>query len=1423
MEQNNRANGPTGRGRGARGRPRGRNMSMVFNNSSGNNTNSTGTGDNSSRGALASPVVSNSARTSESSDSFYGSQRGSNSRSSFSRGSPGRGGFATNRTKWFNNQPASESTAPSPTVAAGDMIDDEDSAMIETPSSRSLEPLPEPLDRSLDQEDFSFGSSDSSAAQWSSKSTGILRMRKNVRPEDRVERFSYVPPDNRYMEMKDQRDDLMNMYVKQKKMAMPGQQYNLGEAPQLAPECLDMCPEFERQEREYSKKLDEFEIDPATGRADPKTTVKRYKRSAAGDPPPLPCDVRPPHVLLATLDFLVYEVLPEYGLDKAHPWIRDRTRAIRTDFTYIQSRGTESIAAHERIARFHIMSHHDLSEIASFSVSQEYEQLCKTLQSLKELYSECARQGIYSPNEAEFIAYYILAHVKSVKATEFEKSLRRGVYLDPLVQRALELQSYIVRSKGEVANYSRFFRKIASSQVSYLEACLLHREFISVRTDALRSMQKVYMSQAATNSNVFPVSDLIRQLAFNDDSEVIKYLEYFQIPFEQDPTLGSYQVIIGKTRQYDAREDKHRVIAGPFYDRHRASLTPVVSQVILHKRKGISDADIIDGRSLLLVRSPQRQAKQPGLNRPDQSAIRRPLPAPPVEPRTTFGAAALFAGSPVAPRPIFAPSEPVSRPPPSMLKAPSEPASRTPAPSAPFSFAAAPTTTAPSRSLWSNTPLAPEAPVSAPSPFFNIPNATPSLDTTLQRPPIAQTPHLPLAAQHAPVLQLPVSFHPVSPAKSMTPTVATPRSIVPESLVASVYDDLVKQAIREIAAEELVSRHRFANEISMAVLSDVAAQAVADVVREVVMECVVEAELRSYAYDNLVDQFALEFVREIVLEQIAQEHHARRQRQQFFALWVQQVEVSRLDRQRRLALEQKRAVELYLNTVAMPPSLVGNGARKRTLHPGGQRKRPKWEESEALNEEEVLSGIILRAAQQSGRYWDPIDFQVLFREIPIPHQSAVECIFHWKIGVSVAGSPDLSPLNQFCSTWLRSKFTPTGVTPHMVVQAGAQKNTVKELLHSRFALKKPVRGGSVFQRVEQCDVVVHQVEIREPRRADASPKVNSESILSGVSALVFQCTIKDGNSDVGSWWRTEHERLLSFCDCVPRHAKIPLLIVFWSTPAFNKNEFIGNVAVKESLSQLFGAGPIDYLDILGIDTDEAGFDVVKSSVGLKLKLGSLVERYPPVQRLKHVVVEDVVDAITNKYFEFAVGHVDKICNKLSFELCSDVYTMTCDMLIELMNNQFSAVEQILTHPVLETIAWPAREFAQRQDSVPPIEWNSDAAFAHLRSVIAKYRLPSLSSLALGTDKSADDDARYQALWKLQSRWLTSLEGYPGLSLDMVQQLRAQTTRILTESTGARCGESQFRIPDASSAFAQLSRLVASDPALLRQLKQRHGI
>lgn len=81
-----------------------------------------------------------------------------------------------------------------------------------------------------------------------------------------------------------------------------------------------------------------------------------------------------------TLDYLFNELLPVAPLFETHGFIRDRTRAIRQDFTVQNERGLEAIECHERIARYHIMCLHDLHDkegLGSYQEAQELEQLRK--------------------------------------------------------------------------------------------------------------------------------------------------------------------------------------------------------------------------------------------------------------------------------------------------------------------------------------------------------------------------------------------------------------------------------------------------------------------------------------------------------------------------------------------------------------------------------------------------------------------------------------------------------------------------------------------------------------------------------------------------------------------------------------------------------------------------------------------------------------------------------------------------------------------------------------------------------------------------------------------------------------------------------------------------------------------------------------
>ena len=59
--------------------------------------------------------------------------------------------------------------------------------------------------------------------------------------------------------MKAKREELKNVYVQQGKMADPNHVYQLDEAVPFVAECMDMCPEYEREEREYTNFLEPFE------------------------------------------------------------------------------------------------------------------------------------------------------------------------------------------------------------------------------------------------------------------------------------------------------------------------------------------------------------------------------------------------------------------------------------------------------------------------------------------------------------------------------------------------------------------------------------------------------------------------------------------------------------------------------------------------------------------------------------------------------------------------------------------------------------------------------------------------------------------------------------------------------------------------------------------------------------------------------------------------------------------------------------------------------------------------------------------------------------------------------------------------------------------------------------------------------------
>lgn len=278
--------------------------------------------------------------------------------------------------------------------------------------------------------------------------------------------------------------------------------------------------------------------------------VKRFRRSAAGYDEQLPSDIRPPAVLQKTLMYLIDEVVGgSQPLGAVHKFVWDRTRSIRNDFSIQQVTKTEdlriAVDCFERIARFHIVSLHTLSqkgqENADFEGHQEREQLNNTLLSLMYYYDD-SRSKITLPNEAEFRAYCIIFEIQDQRPDleDRAQSWPRHLLGDPRVKTAFRLYA----AAGDVrydqgplrprapfviaqALFGCFWGIIRSNAVSFLMACVAEIYFNTIRKSTLETIQKAYKAKRYGPAKVedWILEDLVVALGFDTESHVQSFVE----------------------------------------------------------------------------------------------------------------------------------------------------------------------------------------------------------------------------------------------------------------------------------------------------------------------------------------------------------------------------------------------------------------------------------------------------------------------------------------------------------------------------------------------------------------------------------------------------------------------------------------------------------------------------------------------------------------------------------------------------------------------------------------------------------------------------------------------------------------------------------------------------------------------------------
>ncbi|KAL8772634.1 MAG: hypothetical protein Q9209_002295 [Squamulea sp. 1 TL-2023] len=394
-------------------------------------------------------------------------------------------------------------------------------------------------------------------------------------------------------------------------LADPDKPTTLANAITIIGTCQDMCAEYERVQRVVQFMVDDCEkvqhSEESIRVPSEDRMVKRYRRPAAGYEEQLPSDIRPPLILQKTLDYLMDEVVggPD-PLANVHKFVWDRTRAIRNDFSIQQVTRVDelriAISCFERIARFHILSLHQLAGSSDNSIDfdayQEREQLNNTLLSLIYYYDD-SRHKLVSPNEPEFRAYCIIFEIQDQRPDLEDRAQNwpASILKDQRIKTALRLYAAAASpadSQGPLrpqapnaiaqANTPLFFNIIRSPAVPYLMACVAEIYFNKVRRMALDTIWKAYKVKRGGNATIedWTLTDVTHTLGFDNEDEAQTFCE-------------EHGFIISEKEGREVYVDLGSVTGRYLSDANPSRKQPFSSQLVEQKRRGRTLPAVVNG------------------------------------------------------------------------------------------------------------------------------------------------------------------------------------------------------------------------------------------------------------------------------------------------------------------------------------------------------------------------------------------------------------------------------------------------------------------------------------------------------------------------------------------------------------------------------------------------------------------------------------------------------------------------------------------------------------------------------------------------------------------------------------------------------------------------------------------------------------
>lgn len=320
--------------------------------------------------------------------------------------------------------------------------------------------------------------------------------------------------------------------------------------------CREMCPAAERARREKECRLHRFEVAPGLRgdrpRADPQRAVKEYSRPAAGKAQPLPSQLRPPSVLLATVRYLASEVAERADASRTEvaTFVADRLRAVRLDLALQRAGDSEAAVVLEAALAVLLAVVARLGPDAARGPADPVLLQAQVQEGFGSL-RRCYAQGTGPhPRQSAFQGLFLLYNLGSVEALHEVLQLPAALRSCPALRTALSVDAAF-----REGNTARLFRLLRT--LPFLQSCAVQCHVGHARRRALARLARAL---STPKGQTLPLGFMVHLLALDGPEEARDLCQAHGLPLDGQervvflrgrytekglPPAGTCEVLVG--------------------------------------------------------------------------------------------------------------------------------------------------------------------------------------------------------------------------------------------------------------------------------------------------------------------------------------------------------------------------------------------------------------------------------------------------------------------------------------------------------------------------------------------------------------------------------------------------------------------------------------------------------------------------------------------------------------------------------------------------------------------------------------------------------------------------------------------------------------------------------------------------------------